>query len=447
MRATKRGMGLSRATRSLRGIAVSLTLLGLAASTIPIMPFEVAHAAGSSAADCWGASLVVDGTTYDAVQVVGSPDGVVEGDIIYGGYGWMADLEGLDATGSILLAEWGSGVPEVTSLDVLVDNAISINASAVAVYDNEGGPYRDPMDHSRTGYVSDIPLISLSVEDGDALQEMTEEGVRGTIYAGLGASWGDLLPECSSTGDSSLTQYYDNGDFYLLAYEDSTDYASAAETLQGWELLEDEIRWLNENFRLPYDVPVAAKECGEANAFYTKGEGVTICYELVNDLYVLWSEFNDDSEGADMFAYNNAYETFYHEVGHAVLDIYKLPFTGLEENVADQFSALMLTYTYDAETGHTIGQDMLYDVGKYYWYSTQRDGDSTPYWDTHASNMQRFYNISCYAYGADPAYNQDLVDEDWLPEGRAIGCAGEYAQIEYAFDYLLSDYTNGFFDY
>lgn len=241
----------------------------------------------------------------------------------------------------------------------------------------------------------------------------------------------------------------DDGDF-ILSYGPNlnSEYeVSAAEIMQGWGLLDDEVEWLNDNFRLPHDVDVVAEECDEANAFYYPDDDkVIICYEFVDDLYDLWFEFGDDPDYADTFVYNLVYETFYHEMGHAIVDVYDLPYTGLEENVADQFSTLILIRTYDDETGHTIGQDMLYDVGNYYLYSTDRYGDTTPYWGTHATDMQRFYNISCWAYGADPDYNQDLIDEGWLPEDRAYLCQDEYEKIEQAFTSLLAYYTNGFFD-
>ena len=71
------------------------------------------------------------------------------------------------------------------------------------------------------------------------------------------------------------------------------------------------------------------------------------------------------------------------------------------------------------------------------------------FWDVHALDMQRFYNVSCYAYGSNPysdavAY---LVEDGWLPEERAYNCEWEYAQIEYSFANLLEPFDNGFFDY
>ena len=139
-----------------------------------------------------------------------------------------------------------------------------------------------------------------------------------------------------------------------------------------------------------------------------------------------------------------------HEVGHALIDVYQLPVTGLEENVADQFASLMLSYTYDESTGdYSIGQDMLYNVGTWFWISNELysvNPDDYPFWDTHNLDIQRFYNISCYAYGSDPQYNQDLVDEGYLPEDRAYWCEEEYLVMERAWSFLLKDFDNGFFD-
>ena len=240
----------------------------------------------------------------------------------------------------------------------------------------------------------------------------------------------------------------DDGDF-ILSYEpnpNSEHDVTAAEIMQECGLLDDEVEWLNDNFRLPHDVDVVAEECDEANAFYGENT-VTICYEFVDYQYDLWTEFGNDPEYADEFAQNILTEVFYHEIGHAIVDVYNLPYTGLEENVADQFAALILSLTYDAETGHTIGQDMLFDVASSYFWSEQRDGGPPAYWDTHGTNMQRFYNISCWAYGADPDYNQDLLSGEYgLPEDRVQWCEGEYDKIDQAFSSLLAYYTNGFFD-
>ena len=150
------------------------------------------------------------------------------------------------------------------------------------------------------------------------------------------------------------------------------------------------------------------------------------------------------------------------EVAHAIIDIYDLPVVGLEENVADQYAALILSYTYEEDAGdYSLGLDQLSNVGSYYLYEDEYwniicpESAETPeeaesctgsYWDVHNLDIQRFYNISCYAYGSDPEYNQYLIEDGLLPEDRALYCEDEYWQLDYAWSHLLKNFTNGFFD-
>ena len=251
----------------------------------------------------------------------------------------------------------------------------------------------------------------------------------------------------------------DQGDFYLTYKPNPNSLYVGDDTAIAWlknvELLEVEIAFLNETFRLPYDVEIVAQECNEANAFYDfESKQIVMCYELVDavfeDYYYYGEDENFDVDASATYSYNVLDFIFFHEVGHALIDVYQLPITGLEENVADQFASLMLSYTYDDSTGdYSIGQDMLYDVGTWFWISNELysvNPDDYPFWDTHNLDIQRFYNISCYAYGSDPQYNQDLVDEGYLPDDRAYWCEEEYLVMERAWSFLLKDFDNGFFD-
>jgi hypothetical protein len=256
------------------------------------------------------------------------------------------------------------------------------------------------------------------------------------------------------------TTIQDQGDFYLTYNPNpNSPYVeedSAIAFLKNSNLLEREINFLNENFRLPYDVEVLAQECGNANAWYDyEIKQIVICYELIDMDYEHYIYYHNEDldfayETVDPYIYDNLDWTFFHEVGHALIDVYQLPITGLEENVADQFASLMLSYTYDENTGdYSIGQDMLYNVGTWFWISNELysvNPDDYPFWDTHNLDIQRFYNISCYAYGSDPQYNQDLIDEGYLPEDRAYWCEEEYLVMERAWSFLLKDFDNGFFD-
>ena len=252
----------------------------------------------------------------------------------------------------------------------------------------------------------------------------------------------------------------DQGDFYLTYKPNPNSPYTGDDTAIAWvknvELLEFEIAFLNETFRLPYNVEIVAQECNEINAFYDlESKQIVICYELVDGIFDDYYYYYGEDENFDVdawgtYSYNVLDFIFFHEVGHALIDVYQLPTTGLEENVADQFASLMLSYTYDENTGdYSIGQDMLYDVGTWFWISDELYYDNPEdyaFWSTHNLDIQRFYNISCYAYGSDPQYNQDLVDEGWLPEDRAYWCEDEYLAMQNGWSNLLKDFDNDFFD-
>jgi hypothetical protein len=60
--------------------------------------------------------------------------------------------------------------------------------------------------------------------------------------------------------------------------------------------------------------------------------------------------------------------------------------------------------------------------------------------DVHAAPAQRFYNLLCLAYGADPILFADFVkgdSKDYLPKGRAHNCKREYDQVAFAFLTLI----------
>ncbi len=131
---------------------------------------------------------------------------------------------------------------------------------------------------------------------------------------------------------------------------------------------------------------------------------------------------------------------FYHELGHALIDLYQLPITGLEENAVDQFAILFILLAENkGDYDGILGQDILYNVGT--WFLIQSEIHSQSFYsDVHNLDIQRFYNISCYAYGHNPEYNQDLIEEGFLPIERSINCNGEYEQISSSWETILYPY-------
>src|SRR5262249_40471911 len=60
----------------------------------------------------------------------------------------------------------------------------------------------------------------------------------------------------------------------------------------------------------------------------------------------------------------------------------------------------------------------------------------------HGLPAQRFFNVLCIAYGAEPKLFADFVKQGFLPVFRIGNCRWEYRQIAYAFKTLISPHID-----
>jgi hypothetical protein len=196
---------------------------------------------------------------------------------------------------------------------------------------------------------------------------------------------------------------------------------------------------LNKTVRVPDSVDIQTVDCGTVNAFYDPNtKRIIVCYELLD--YFL-SVFKDTAKndtdlgnavmGAVMFS-------FFHEAGHGLIHLLDLPAVGREEDSVDQLATLILI------AGGDDGVAMALSGAYWFQLQSQSGGNQTPFWDEHAFDGQRFYNILCLIYGSDPAKYQGFVTAGNLPKDRAARCPEEYAKINKAWEKLLQPHmTNG----
>ena len=139
----------------------------------------------------------------------------------------------------------------------------------------------------------------------------------------------------------------------------------------------------------------------------------------------------DDSKADTQagFVEANILSVFYHELGHAIIATEQLPVFGQEEDAADIFSALMITYFFDDETAVQLGGEAA--LG--FWREAQarrQQTDEIAWWGVHGIDEQRFYTTVCILYGADPDNRQDFAHSLGLPEERAETCPEEFEQAD-----------------
>jgi hypothetical protein len=121
-------------------------------------------------------------------------------------------------------------------------------------------------------------------------------------------------------------------------------------------------------------------------------------------------------------------------LGHGLVDAWKIPITGREEDAVDQLSTLVLIEaTQDGE------QMALDGALTFKLYADLAKGEKI-YWDEHSLDEQRFFDNICLVYGHDEEKYSYLVTNGTLPEERSVYCGEDYDKLSHAWRQLLAPY-------
>ena len=202
--------------------------------------------------------------------------------------------------------------------------------------------------------------------------------------------------------------------------------------LQGSMTFDKNVKLLNARFALPFELVIETSQCGEANAWYHSSERkITFCYEEIAAAARLLKARGKTKKDADQLALGDALHTFYHEVGHALIDVFNLPTVGREEDAVDQFATLtLLSFGEEGE--------LAAEVAAMQFLQSHKENGRLSFWDEHSFDKQRHYDTLCLIYGKDPDKRADMVGPRKLPEKRAERCPAEYEHLDAAWKSLLA---------
>jgi hypothetical protein len=190
---------------------------------------------------------------------------------------------------------------------------------------------------------------------------------------------------------------------------------------------------------------------GTINSWYSRndpgdsGPTVHMCYELLDNIIKITTDENvrPNVTRHDAVVGQFLFWTL-HETGHAAFDIFQVPLFGREEDAADQFAAFIMLH---------FGRDQARRWIEGAAYTSDEFMADVPwgknYASVHGLPQQRFYNLVCLAYGADPVTFADVAEnmtsmmaqkgvlpkaqQGVLPKQRAENCAYEFQTYEHAF--------------
>ena len=228
----------------------------------------------------------------------------------------------------------------------------------------------------------------------------------------------------------------DKGDLkFRYQARENTNASTSHKVGSNPQAIEKLISELNQRLILPFDMEVSIENCEQPDAYYDpETHRITLCHQLIDDYYDLFGRKIKDKTKLDEVVKAATAATFFHELGHGLVDAWKIPTTGREEDAVDQLSTLVLI------EGTEDGEQMALEGAVSFKLYADLDKGKKIYWDQHSLDEQRFFDTICLVYGHDEDKFAYLVENGTLPEERAVFCTEDYDKVSHAWKQLLAPY-------
>jgi hypothetical protein len=204
------------------------------------------------------------------------------------------------------------------------------------------------------------------------------------------------------------------------------------------------IKSINNEFIFPETITVTFLQ-GDGPVYLPDTKTIQMSYDFIFYLTTLYVDRYPNATDDEMMDFSLRTTTFlfYHEMAHAFIDLYQLPIVSNEETAADSL-AVILALEFSKDGFKTVMDsaelfDLLDQAGP-------KKYDESDYWDEHALDAQRFYNILCMVYGKYPEKVTNRLKSidnkklDRFIEERGEACIGLYDQQLNAWSQLLKPY-------
>jgi hypothetical protein len=253
-----------------------------------------------------------------------------------------------------------------------------------------------------------------------------------------------VVPEATEpkSNKSKVSTQVNPGRF-LVKYTDVTQkiYQPIKAYLLKDGFVDTLVESLNEKLLLPTNITIVFTE-DEDMYYQPETKEIHIGYNVIpeHEAQYLTLYPNAPKQEAMDFAIEAVTFFTFHELGHALIDVYDLPAVGNEETDGDTLAAIIVLEYYENGLNIILDAATVFDVwdeqsgGKY----TENDFE-----DEHALNPSRFYNILCLALGYNPSEMmkvfKELENKNLLAFGnnRQDFCTEEYARQRKAWLKLL----------
>jgi len=191
--------------------------------------------------------------------------------------------------------------------------------------------------------------------------------------------------------------------------------------------------------RLPRKLTISVDECGALTRDYQPQGGVTICYELVDQIEKIAAKA--DASVRERVLVGAFVQAAFHETAHAVFDILQIPVWGRANDAADRLAAFIMV-----NFGEDVAMQTILGTAEFFRLSG-RTWNGSEFAEVNSPEAQRFFNYLCIALGGAPKSFDFLVnpkdkEEQLLPDRRAERCQGEFEQVRMAFNLRIMPFVD-----
>ena len=173
-------------------------------------------------------------------------------------------------------------------------------------------------------------------------------------------------------------------------------------------------------------ITIIIKPCGYVNAFWSENGTLTYCTETIQMVENRANNAIRNGISAESARAEEAGEKafiLFHELGHAMIHRHHLPFTGHEEDAADQFAAYLLMQSRDPRL-YIGGINFFAEPQPLFkWY---KKSELT---DEHGLSIQRRTQLTCWGYGRSPSLFAPLANQIKISRERLQRCGEEYRNL------------------
>ena len=207
----------------------------------------------------------------------------------------------------------------------------------------------------------------------------------------------------------------------------------------GYELLKaSETRYLAKSlasaFELPNTLTIKGVNGFGGGPFYNpEDNSITLPYEFATVVLGVVAQSEPEESQYEWGEAVGAVDSFIlaDEFGHALIHNFELPVLGREEDAADGIATALLLL---ASEGSVYAADAAE-----FWlnFSGRQPAELAEYADNHSFDRQRADNILCWIGGAEEELLVAFVENEVLPESRAVSCPGEWELLRRSVEQVM----------